>query len=427
MKYSELEYGLIGEKLGHSLSGEIHRRLSSRPYELCEVPKDELELFFRESNFKGINVTFPYKRAVLPFINVLSPVVASVGSVNTILRKEDGLLYGHNTDYPGFNSLAKHADIVFACKNILILGNGGTAKTIRTVALAAGAKSVILAVRRVTGEGQVLISDLESNPQLRNDIHIIVNATPVGMSPDDEGIIVDPAMFPNLEAVLDSIYNPLRTNLVLNARRLGLKAEGGLYMLIVQACFAHELFQDSVNEPISDFKKIESLYYELLHAKENIVLTGMPSSGKSLIGAMIAKKLGREFLDVDKMIEEQTGIEIGNTFREKGEEGFRELEKGVVASVSLRQGVVISTGGGTVLDALNVHRLKRNGRIYLLDRDLNLLIPSPDRPLASDKRQLVDLFAKRRNFYLDAADAIIDNNSSLEDAVERLIEAHFRL
>ncbi|NMB37502.1 MAG: shikimate dehydrogenase [Bacteroidales bacterium] len=427
MKYSELEYGLIGERLGHSMSREIHQKLSSRPYELCEVPKGELETFFRESNFKGINVTLPYKQAVIPFLDVMSPVVASVGSVNTIVRRKNGLLYGHNTDYPGFNSLAKHSNISFAGKNVLIYGNGGAAKTVRAVTLAAGAKSVTLAVRRLTGENQVLITDLESNPQLREKKHIIVNATPVGMSPDDEERIVDPAIFPDLEGVLDCIYNPLRTNLILDARKLGIKAEGGLCMLMVQACFAQELFQDSVNEPVCDYDQIVVLHHELLRSKENIVLTGMPSSGKSVIGALLAERLGRELFDTDKMIEEQTGSDIRTIFQEKGEKRFRELEREVVKELSLLQGVVISTGGGCVIDPLNIHRLKRNGRIYLLEREPNLLVSSMDRPLASDREKLFNLYVERRTIYHDTADAVVDNNARLEDAVERVAEAHFRL
>lgn len=427
MKYSDLEYGLIGEKLGHSWSREIHQKLSSRPYDLCEVPKGELDLFFRQSSFRGINVTIPYKQAVIPYLDSISPVAESVGSVNTIVRKKEGLLYGHNTDYIGFDSLAKHADIALSGKNILIFGNGGTAKTVSAVTLAAGAKSVTFAVRQVRGEDQVLISDLERDPQLRNKQQIIVNATPVGTSPDDEERLLDLSIFPNLEGVLDCIYNPLRTNLVLEARQLGLKAEGGLYMLLVQACFAQELFQDRVNETLCDYEKTESLYNELLRAKENIVLTGMPSSGKSVIGAILANKLGRKYFDTDKMIEEQTGTDITTIFQEKGEKGFREFEKSVIQEVSTRQGVVISTGGGCVLEPLNIHRLKRNGRIYLLDRDLDLLISSKDRPLASDRDRLHNLYAGRKNLYLDTADVVIDNNSSVEDVVERLIDTHFQL
>ncbi|HPH53974.1 MAG: hypothetical protein KA074_03280 [Bacteroidales bacterium] len=427
MKYSDLEYGLIGEKLGHSWSREIHHKLSSCPYDLCEVPKGELDLFFRQSSFKGINVTIPYKQAVMPFLDVMSPVAESIGSINTIVRKKEGLLYGYNTDYPGFNALAKHAHIAFSGKNILILGNGGTAKTVSAVTLAAGAKSVTFAVRQVRGEDQVLISDLERDPQLCNKQQIIVNATPVGMSPDDEERLLDLSIFPNIEGVLDCIYNPLRTNLVLEARRLGLKAEGGLYMLLVQACFAQGLFQDRVNETLCDIEKTESLYNELLRAKENIVLTGMPSSGKSAIGAILANRLGRVHFDTDKMIEEQTGTDITTIFQEKGEKEFREFEKSVIQEVSMRQGVVISTGGGCVLEPLNIHRLKRNGRIYLLDRDINLLISSKDRPLASDRDKLLELYSGRRNLYLDTADVVIDNNSYIEDVVEKLIEAHFRL
>jgi shikimate dehydrogenase len=427
MKYSELEYGLIGEKLGHSLSGDIHRKISSSPYELCEVPRDELDLFFRESHFKGINVTIPYKQAVIPYLDVMSPVVMSIGAVNTIVRRNNGLLYGHNTDYPGFNSLAKYSNISFSGKNILIYGKGGAAKTVRAVILAAGAKSVLFVVRNVKGEDQIALSDLEDNLKLRKKTHIIVNATPVGMTPDDEGRVVDLSIFPNLEGVLDCVYNPLRTNLVLEARKLGLKAEGGLPMLLVQACFAQELFQDSVNDPVCDYGKIASLHRELLRAKENIVITGMPSSGKSSIGAMLAERLGREHYDTDKMIEERTGSDIRTIFLEKGENGFREVEKSVVQEVSLRQEIVISTGGGCVLDPQNIHRLRRNGRIYLLDRDPNLLVSSADRPLASDQDQLFDLYDKRKNLYFDTADSVIDNNSSLEDAVERLRKTHFRL
>ena len=405
-----MEFGLIGEHLGHSFSREIHEKLTGLPYELKEFPREELDGFMKKAPFRAINVTIPYKELVIPCLNIVSPEAARIGAVNTIVKR-DGRLWGYNTDYFGFSELARRAGISFSGRKVLILGAGGAAKTVRAVAMDQGAASVVNAVRAPRCAGQIRLDSIPAD----NDFEIIVNATPVGMFPDDGAIPADPALFPRLEGALDLIYNPLRTNFILRSRSLGVPAEGGLFMLVAQAVKAASLFHSkSFPEETT-----EELFMDLSRAKGNIVLCGMPSSGKTTVGRLLAERRGLEFLDTDELIVGREGRPISEIFAAVGEAGFRRIESEIIQEVSRRHGCVIATGGGAVLDPSNVQALKRNGTVCLIRRSLELLQATADRPLSSNREALERLQEQRRGSYESAADHVIDNNSSLEDCLRQ--------
>ena len=409
-----MEYGLIGEHLGHSFSKEIHERLSDRPYELREIAREDLGRFLRESDFRGINVTIPYKEAVLPYLDEVSPEARKIGAVNTIVRRE-GRLMGSNTDYYGFEALAGKAGIGFQGRSVLILGAGGAAKTVHAVAADHGASRIDHAVRTPRRTGQVSLDGLGAAP----DYEIVVNCTPVGMFPHEEGSAVDLKRFPRLAGALDLVYNPLRTDFILDAEERGVPAEGGLYMLVAQAVQARSCFDAPGRGSSTGPDPTGTVFDSLLRAKRNIVLTGMPSSGKSTLGRLLASRLGREFLDTDEIIVRKASKPIPQIFAEDGEAAFRSLEAEVIRELSSRTGLVIATGGGAILNWENVRRLRRNGTICLIRRKLELLSPSADRPLSRDPDALRILAEKRREAYERAAERIIDNNGTPEEALSQ--------
>ena len=307
-----MEFGLIGEHLGHSFSKTIHGMLTDAPYELHELRPDELAAFLAERDFRGINVTIPYKRAVMPHLDGLAPSAFACDAVNCIVNR-DGRLTGYNTDYDGFIALASHAGVDFQGARVVILGAGGAASAVAAAARDMGAASVLNACRRPL-EGQLQIAE----PETWNDCDIIVNATPVGMYPDWQGKLLDLSIFPHLRGVLDCIYNPLRTRLVLDAQERGIPAGGGLYMLVGQAVRARELF-DGRSLPEG---ACEQVYERILRGKRNIVLTGMPSCGKTTVGRQLAARTGRHYIDIDEVISLQAGMEIPEIFAREGEAGF---------------------------------------------------------------------------------------------------------
>ena len=405
-----MRFGLIGGHLSHSFSKDIHEKLTGESYELRELSREELGPFLKEYPFQAINVTIPYKEQVIPWLDWISPEATRIGAVNTIVRR-DGRLYGYNTDYYGFSELARKAGISFEGRKVLILGAGGAAKTVRAVATDQGAEEVVNAVRTPRSEADIPLGSIPAG----SGFEIIINATPVGMFPDDEGMSADPEAFPCLKGVLDLIYNPLRTNLILKARSLGVPAEGGLYMLVAQAVKAASLFHSK------EFPSgaADELFEGLQRAKGNIVLCGMPSSGKSTIGKLLAAKRDMEFVDTDELIIQQEGRPIGEIFASSGEMGFRKIESGVIGEVARRHGCVIATGGGAVLNPLNVNALKRNGTVCLIRRPIELLQATADRPLSSSREALEKLEAARKGAYAAAADVIIDNDSSLEQCLRQ--------
>ena len=406
-----MEYGLIGEKLPHSFSKEIHEKLAGYDYQLKELTPAQLPAFLEKRDFKGINVTIPYKQTVIPYLDELDDKAAAIGAVNTIVNRE-GKLYGYNTDYDGMVALIRHAGLSLEGKTVLILGTGGTSKTAMAVAKDLGAASV-QRVSRTAKEGAISYEEAQRLP-----VQILINTTPSGMYPNLDGQPMDLSRFGWLEGVLDAVYNPLRTRLVLQARDNGARAQSGLYMLVAQAAAACELF---VGESLP--QGALSRVYRTIHGeKQNIVLTGMPGSGKSTVGRILAQEMGREFVDTDTEIIRLAKKPIADIFAQRGENGFRELESQVIQQLSQRTGLVIATGGGAILRAENLRRLRQNGRIYFLDRPLEDIQPSDDRPLSRDREALEQRYAERYPRYVAAADTGIPVRGSADTVAQAIRE-----
>ena len=408
-----MKYGLIGERLGHSFSKVIHNHLGNNEYELCEVARGDLGRFMEASDFLGINVTMPYKEEVIPYLHWIDEPAEKIGAVNTVIKR-DGKLYGYNTDYYGLMDLICHAGVDVKGKKCVILGSGGTSKTAAEVLRALGAKTVLKASRSAR-DGGVSYDELMEN---HTDAQIIVNTTPVGMYPDVDGCPIDVEKFKSLEGVIDAVYNPINTTLVQNARRMGVKAEGGLYMLVGQAVHAAELFSGS-HIPSS---AIDEVYVMTRREKENIVLIGMPASGKSTVGRILADKLGRPLVDTDGLITERIGMSIKEYFALHGEEAFRKVEAEVISSLKTKSGLVISTGGGAVLKKDNVSALKYNGKIYFIDRPVDLLIPTDTRPLSSSREAIHQRYSERYPIYCAAADHRVEAECDPWEVAERISE-----
>ena len=411
-----MEYGCIGEHLGHSFSAEIHHALSTHPYVIREVERDELDEFMQERDFCGINVTIPYKEDVIKHLFYMSSQAQKIGAVNTIVNRE-GRLYGYNTDFFGMSDLIRRTGVELAGKKVVILGTGGTSRTAVAVAHALGAREV-LRVSRQAREDAITYDTLA---MAHTDAEILINTTPCGMYPRAGEVPVDIADFPRLEGVIDAIYNPLRPQLILEAQKRGIPASGGLYMLVAQAVRASEIFLECAYPE----KVTEGVYHKILRQKENVVLTGMPSCGKSTVGKVIARRLGRELFDLDEEIVKAAGKSIPEIFEESGEAFFRALETRVLKeALSQKNGIVLATGGGAVLKDENIDLLKRNGRIYFLDRPLSMLLPTGDRPLSSSEAALKRRFEERYDRYLATADCRIDG-AGTPDEVADLIAKDF--
>ena len=408
-----MEYGCIAKKLGHSFSAEIHSLIGGYDYRLREVAEDELDSFMKARDFIGINVTIPYKKDVIPYLFEMNDIASRIGSVNTVVNRS-GKLYGYNTDYFGLKALIAHAKISLDGRTVLILGTGGTSVMAQCVASDLGAKE-IKAVSRRPADGVITYREAEEN---YHDAEIIINTTPVGMFPENYAAPIDISRFERLEGVVDAVFNPLRTPLVLSAEKRGIKAEGGLYMLVAQAVYASEIFRD-VSIPKTE---IDRIFREVLHMKENIALTGMPACGKSAAGRFIAEKLGRELVDTDDEIVRRTGKEITEIFAELGEEGFRDIETEVIKDVCKRSGIVISTGGGAILRDENVDALRQNCKVFFLDRDPDWLTPTADRPTASDRAAIRKRYDERHERYISTADEVIIPADGAEINAKTVIE-----
>ena len=411
-----MKYGCIGERLSHSFSKEIHNLLADYPYEIHEVAREMLDGFMVERDFLGINVTIPYKELVIPHLYYIDEAAERIGAVNTVVNR-DGKLYGYNTDFYGMSELISHAGVEISGKTVAILGTGGTSKTARAVSLALRAGEVITVSRRA-GEGCI---DYEALYKRGGEIDVIINTTPVGMYPNSYATPIDISKFPRLSGVIDAIYNPLRTSLVSEALERGIAAEGGLYMLVAQAVRASEIFLDK-SYPEGELQRV---FEEVLRSKENIVLVGMPTSGKSTVGGLLRRLLGRELLDTDDMIVEATGMPITEIFAERGESVFRDMETEAVKDAAKRTALIIATGGGAVLRDANVRALRQNGRLYFLDRPLEALLPTASRPLASDAEAIKKRYAERYSRYCAVADEIIECNEEAAE-VARLIGEKYK-
>lgn len=407
-----MKYGCIGEHLRHSFSKEIHNILSDYEYELKEIPKDKIDEFMTEHNFKSINVTIPYKEAVIPYLHYIDDSAKEIGAVNTIVNR-DGLLYGYNTDFYGMSMLITHAELDLRDKKVAILGTGGTSKTANAVANALLSKEIIT-VSRTKKEGTITYEELYEH---HRNLDIIINTTPLGMFPDNFTNAVDIKRFTNLSGVIDAVYNPLRTQLIYEAKKSGIKGEGGLYMLVSQAVLASEIFLREKYEEGT----IDNIFEKLIRQKKNIVLIGMPSSGKSTVGKEIAKRLGRRFYDTDEIIKEKANNEVFEIILSMGEKHFRKLESDVIRELSKETGVVIATGGGAVLNEENVSALAQNGRIYFLDRPIELLFPTKDRPITNTKEKLSEIYNARYHIYESSADVKIEASGTMDEILNAII------
>ena len=406
-----MNYGCIGEKLKHSFSKEIHNLIADYDYEIVEIAKEDLDSFAIKKDFKAINVTIPYKEKIMPHLYWIDEHAKLIGSVNTVVNK-DGKLYGYNTDFYGMTKLIEKLKLSLENKKVAILGSGGTSKTAQAVSKSLNAKQVLVVSRNssdTTINYQTFVSE-------HKDTQIIINTTPIGMYPNVEDSPIDLSIFSKLEGVIDAIYNPLRTVLVSQALSLGIPAEGGLYMLVAQAVKASEIFVDTK----LDDSILDKTYNSVINQKENVVLTGMPASGKSTVGRIIAKLLGKQFVDTDEEIE-KLGKPIPEIIKHDGENTFRQIETDVVKKVSKNTGLVISTGGGAILKEENVFALKQNGRLYFIDRPLELLIPTDDRPLSSNKTDMEKLYNKRYSIYDGTCDQKVDANCTPEEVAKKII------
>ena len=402
-----MQCGLLGGKLGHSYSPQIHGHLGAYSYKLFERQPEELEDFLKHGDFTGLNVTIPYKKAVIPYCAELSERAKTLGAVNTIVRRADGSLIGHNTDYFGFETMLRNSKLQVAGKKVLVLGTGGASNTAVAVLRAENANVVIISR---TGENHY------GNLHLHRDASVIVNTTPVGMYPNVGISPVDLGDFPHLEGVLDVIYNPARTQLLLNAEKRGLVAVNGLEMLVAQAKESAEWF---TGNKISD-AVIPKIHHILKNQMENIVLIGMPGSGKSTIGAILAEKTGKTLIDADAYLVEKAGRSIPDIFAIDGEVGFRAMETEVLAELGKCSGLIIATGGGCVTQNRNYDLLHQNGTIFCLNRNLDLL-PTDGRPL-SQTTKLTEMYRVRKPMYDRFADHHIDNNASQEAAAAAILK-----
>ena len=382
-----MEYGLIGEKLGHSYSPEIHRLLGDYEYELREIPKKQLGAFMKAKAFKAINVTIPYKQDVIPYLDVVDGPASEIGAVNTIVNK-DGRLYGFNTDFAGLTGLLNYLELDLKGRKVLILGSGGTSRTARAVARSLGASDVIV-VSRSGYEGSI---SYEQAASMHSDAGIIINATPCGMFPNCDASPIDLTPFKHLEGVVDAIYNPLRTNLVLQAQKTGCTSDGGLFMLVHQAICAYEHFFDCSLGSI----RTNSIYSQVLRSKQNLVMIGMPGCGKSTVSEALARL---------------------------GEDAFRDVETSVCRELASVTGAVISTGGGSVLRQENVTILKHNGLLFFLDRPLEALEYSYNRPLSDSPEKLRRLYDSRYPVYLSCCDHHINAKEDVRHVVGAVLEA----
>ena len=404
-----MEFGLIGERLGHSYSAEIHRAFGAYDYELKSMPPEAVGPFLKDKSFRGINVTIPYKKAVIPYCDEISATAQKIGSVNTIVKRADGSLFGDNTDYAGFSAMAARAGISFAGRKVAILGSGGTSLTARTVAADEGAREVVV----VSRSGAVNYGDL--SPVADSDI--VINTTPIGMYPNNGEAVVSLDTFPNCCGVIDVIYNPLRTALISQACERGIPYTGGLYMLTAQAAFAYERFIGETLAP----SVLDRVYRELLQSVENVILVGMPGSGKTTVGKLVAERLGREVVDLDAVVAERAGMSVPEIFAAQGEAVFRKMAADAAADFGKQKGLVIAGGGGIILTAVNRAALRQNGRVYCLERPLESL-STANRPLSKDLETLKQMAEARAPLYALASDVTVPNNRTAADAAAAILE-----
>ena len=401
-------FGLLGRKLGHSWSPQIHEMLCGYEYGLYETEPESLASFLRETDLAGMNVTIPYKKDVVPFCTELSPSAKAIGSVNTLVRREDGW-FGDNTDYAGFTAMVKHCGVSVKGRKTLVFGTGGASLAVIAALRDLGACPIV----NISRSGP----DNYGNISIHRDAEILVNTTPLGMYPHTGVAPVNIQNFPACKAVLDVVYNPLRTRFLMDAEALGIPCAGGLLMLVEQARRSAEQFsQTSVPD-----SRVTEIVSALAAQMENIVLIGMPGCGKSAVGKRLAPIMGREFVDADELLAEKAGMTIPDIFSAEGEEGFRRRETAILEDLGKRSGLIIATGGGCVTRPENYPLLHQNGRIFWIQRDLNNL-PTDGRPL-SQQNSLHDLYERRKDLYAAFADHTVVSDEDFDHTIENIREA----
>jgi len=407
---TKIRAGLIGGKLGHSFSPQIHGELADYPYDLIELEESAVGDFLKNSSYDAFNVTIPYKKTVIPFLASISDEAKRIGAVNTVVRRADGTLAGYNTDYAGFSDLVRSLGVSLTGKKVLVLGSGGASRTAVTVAEDAGARAVIVISR--TGENNY------DNIDRHVDAEILINATPVGMYPNNGLSPLSLDALPHLEAVFDMIYNPAHTKLLQDAAARGIPNANGLLMLVSQARRAAEIF---LGKEIAD-SEVTRITEKIAKQMQNVVLVGMPGCGKSTLGRLLAAELGRKFVDLDEEIVKRAGCPIPEIFRAEGEEGFRKRETEVVADICRESGLVIATGGGVVTRERNLPLLSQNGRVIFLDIPPEGL-PTAGRPLSQSKtpealyRERLPLYRKAADIHLPITRDIAENMKKLREAL----------
>ena len=411
-----MRYGLIGEKLGHSFSKDIHERIADYTFDLIPLSKEEFKTFMEKKEFTALNVTIPYKKDVIPYLDEMDEHAKAIGAVNTIVN-ENGRLKGYNTDFTGFLYMVKKHNVHMEGKKVLIIGNGGASAAIQAVVQHESAGSMVI-VDVVPGNGAISYDEMFSS---HLDAEIIINTSPIGMYPRIGNAPIDISMFHKCEAVLDVIYNPILTRLCFEAQEMDIKRVNGLEMLIAQAKQSVEFFLDkSIDDQI-----IDDIYQDMLRERCNIVLIGMPSAGKTTIGKMLENRMQKEFIDLDDIIIEKAGKSIPEIFEESGEAGFRAIETEAAIEVSKLNNKIIATGGGTIKHKVNMDYLRQNGITIFIDRDVDKLISSdPNRPLSKSTDALEKMHAERLPLYQKYAAYVAVNNSDIESTVTEIEEAY---
>lgn len=411
-----MRYGLIGEKLGHSFSKDIHERIADYTFDLIPLSKEEFKTFMEKKEFTALNVTIPYKKDVIPYLDEMDEHAKAIGAVNTIVNR-DGKLKGYNTDFTGFLYMVKKHNVHMEGKKVLIIGNGGASAAIQAVVQHESAGSMVI-VDVVPGNGAISYDEMFSS---HLDAEIIINTSPIGMYPRIGNAPIDISMFHKCEAVLDVIYNTILTRLCFEAQEMDIKRVNGLEMLIAQAKQSVEFFLDkSIDDQI-----IDDIYQDMLRERCNIVLIGMPSAGKTTIGKMLENRMQKEFIDLDDIIIEKAGKSIPEIFEESGEAGFRAIETEAAIEVSKLNNKIIATGGGTIKHKVNMDYLRQNGITIFIDRDVDKLISSdPNRPLSKSTDALEKMHAERLPLYQKYAAYVAVNNSDIESTVTEIEEAY---
>ena len=416
---NKMKYGLLGSNLENNFSKDIAEQFGLTDFKEKELSENRFVDFLEGKNYEAISITFPYKKMALNHVDYVSDLAKEIGAVDTVIVK-DGATYGYNTDYKGFEYMMERHKISLEGKKVLIIGNGGTAQSVKMIAKKMKAREInVVDIKKSLGA----ISYTECYAK-HLDSQIVINTSPVGMSPKIEETPIDMSLFDQCEAVIDVIFNPILTRFGLDAQENNMKRIIGIEMLVAQMKATVELI---TGQTISN-ELLDEVIHNTLIKNCNVVLIGMPSSGKTTIGMMLSEKLNKEFIDMDHVIVNDTKMSVPDIFSHSGEKGFRKLETLTALKLSTLNNVIIGTGGGTIKNKINMDYLRLNGIIFFIDRDLeNLVTEDPNRPLSSSAAAVAKLYDERYPIYQKYATAIIPNNDDIEDTVEEIIRAYHKI